>query len=113
MIISQRDDTYVRLISNFFSPLRDIGPHLPDNSVIQPLALFELFFDDTVVDRILESTLKYAEHKKNEMSASYSNFMKQPFTKAELFCYLGALMLLGLHGVKNYRHAWSTKKLKH
>ena len=53
-----------------------------------------------MVDRILESTLAYVEHKKNEMSASYSNFMKQPFTKAELFCYLGALMLLGLHEVK-------------
>ena len=42
--ISQKDDTYVCPISNFFCPLRDIGPHLPDNSVIQPLALFELFF---------------------------------------------------------------------
>ena len=35
--------------------------------------------------------------------------MNISFTKAKLFSYLGALLLLGLHGVRNHRHAWSTK----
>ena len=39
--ITQNDDTYVCAISNQFCPVRDIGPHLPDNSEIDLLALFE------------------------------------------------------------------------
>ena len=39
--------------------------------------------------------------------------MKNTFTKAELFCYLEALILFGLHGVKKSPvYALSTKKLK-
>ena len=33
-----------------------------------------------------------------------------PFSKLELFSYIGSLLLLGLHGVRNHRYAWSTKK---
>ena len=43
------------------------------------------------------------------MPSSFSAFTALPFTKSELFSYIGCLLLLGLHGVRNYRHAWSTK----
>ncbi len=107
--ITVRDSAFVYPISNSFCPIREPGPHIPDDTEIDPLSLFELYFDNTVVERILESTLAYADHKKSEMNVSYSKFMLLSFTKAKLFSYLGALILLGLHGVRNHRYTWSTK----
>ena len=85
-------------------------PHLPPNTEIDPLVLFELYFDSNVVDWILQSTLAYAYHKKDHLIDSYCKFIKISFTKAQLFSYIGVLILLGLHGVRNNRYAWSTKK---
>ena len=36
--------------------------------------------------------------------------MKMPFTKDEVYQYLGVLLLLGIHKVRNQRYAWSSKK---
>ena len=96
-----------------FCPLRDQGPHLPCDAVIDPLALFELYFDDHVVERIIESTLAFAYHNKDDLMDSYCKFINGQFTKAELFCYFGALILLGIHGVRNHKYAWSIKKAQH
>ena len=48
-----------------FCPLRAPGPHVPLTEV-SASSVFELFFDDDMMDRILTSTLAYAESKKNE-----------------------------------------------
>ena len=109
--IIERDTKFVAVGGeDKFCPLREPGPHLPPNTEIDPLALFELYFHAKVVDRVLESTLAYAEKKKNELTISYCKFLRNPFSKAELLSYIGALILLGLHGVHNHRYAWSTKK---
>ena len=36
--------------------------------------------------------------------------MKTPFTKDEVYQYLGVRLLLGIHKVRNHRYAWSSKK---
>ena len=108
--ITVKDVSFCPPVRDFFCPLREPGPHIPDSTEISPLALFELFFDDEVVERIIQSTLAYAEHKKDEMSVSYQNFMSISFTKLELFSYIGCLLLLSLLGVRNHRYGWSTKK---
>ena len=59
--IDVTDTSFCYPISDLFCPLREPGPHIPDSVQICPLSLFELFFDGKVVDRILESTLAYAD----------------------------------------------------
>lgn len=62
------------------------------------------------MNRIIESTPAYADKVKDYLVDSYSKFLKKLFKKAELMSYIGALVLMGLHGVRNHRHAWSSKK---
>ena len=49
-----------------FCPLREPGVYLPNNIDISALSLFELFFDETVLKRLLDTTLEYAELKQAE-----------------------------------------------
>ncbi len=93
-----------------FCPLRDPGPYIPLDTATDPLALFELYFDEYIVKQIIESTLAYAYHKQDDLVDSFCKFIKKHFTKAELYCYFGALILLGIHGVRNHRYAWSIQK---
>ena len=59
--ITVKDESFQRPISNEFCPLRECGPHFPQNYEITPLSLFELYFDNEVVERILHCSLAYAE----------------------------------------------------
>lgn len=92
-----------------FQPVREVGPHLPDDCV-SPLELFELFFDSNVIKRIIRSTKSYAEHKKEAKKSRYVQFTKKPLTYAEVMSFLGILILLGIHDVRNYRKAYSAAK---
>ena len=40
----------------------------------------------------------------------YKLFMKKQVGKLHLFAFIGALILLGIHGVRNHRKAWSTAR---
>ena len=91
--ISVNDTSFSPAVSDCFCPLREPGPHIPDSVEICPISLFELFFDEKVVDRIIESTLAYADHKKDYMPNSYFKFLMMPFSKLELFSYIGSLLL--------------------
>ena len=93
-----------------FCPLREPGVYLPNNMDISALSLFELFFDEIVLKRLLDSTLEYAELKQTEKCKRYRLFMRQKLTVAELKAYLGALLHLGIHSVRNHRKAWSTAR---
>lgn len=89
--ITVKDTTFsCSVTEDDFCPLREPGPHIPSDVTITPLALFQLFFDEYVVKQIIESTLAYAEQKKNDLVNSYCKFINKLLTKAELFCYLGA-----------------------
>ena len=54
-----------------FCPLCTPGPH----DEVNALSLFELFFDDAMMERILKCTLAYAESKKNEKKRSDMSFL--------------------------------------
>ena len=108
--IRVKDASFERPVCDEFSPLRDSGPHIPDNFDVTPLSLFEIYFDDEAVERILRCTLAYAESKKEVYPVAYKRFTASPFTKRELLAYLGVLLLQGIHGVRNHRYAWSLKK---
>ena len=95
-----------------FCPLRDPGPHVPISEV-NAISLFELFFDDAAVERIVSCTLAYAEHKKNEKKRRYDLFRRRKLEKAEIMALLGTLILLGIHKVRNHRKAWSHAKAQH
>ena len=45
-----------------------------------------------------------AKHQKKR----YKLFKRKPLSIPEIKAFLGALLLLGIHGVRNHRKAWST-----
>ena len=71
--IEVTDSSFCYPFSHLFCPIREPGPHIPAFAQVCPLPIFEYFFDK-VMDRILNSTLAYAEHKKNSMPSSYEIF---------------------------------------
>ena len=63
------------------------------------------------LERILNCTFVHAEYKKNERGrGTYELFIRK---KAEIVAFLGALILLGVHSVRNHRKAWSVSKAQH
>lgn len=92
-----------------FCPLREPGPHIPSGCDINALSLFELFFNASIIARIVHATLSYAEAKKESKKGQYKLFMKK-FNKVYLMAFIGALILLGIHHAQNYRKVWSTNK---
>ena len=54
--------------------------------------------------------MAYAEFRREATRKQYMLFMRRILVKAELMAFLGALILLGIHGVKNHRKAWSYNK---
>ena len=71
------------------------------------LGLFKEFFDDSALDRIVQSTLSYAEHNKERKKGRYTLFQQKPFTRMVVMAFIGVLILLGIHGVRSHRKAWS------
>ena len=69
-----------------------MGPLVP-LSKVNALSLFELYFDEGAMDRILRCTNAYAEHKEEEKKKRYALFMERKLTKDELKAFIGALLL--------------------
>ena len=57
--------------------------------------------------------LAYAESKINEKRKRYNLFMRKKLTKAELYAFLGCLILLSIHKVRNHRKVWSATKAQY
>ena len=108
--ITVPDTSFSRACDEQFFPLRELGPHLPDDIQITPLSLFQLYFDDQMIDEILKSTISYANHKKDNLKSTYQEFMKVKLQTEEMYAFLGVLLLLGLHKVRNHRYTWSPHK---
>lgn len=68
-----------------------------------PLELFFAFFDDGVIDLILNFSLKYAQdNNRHEFSLS----------KNELLNFIGILLFSGYHSLPQIQHYWSTDEDK-
>ena len=94
-----------------FNPLRIPGPHIPDGIEVLALSLFKLFFDDIAVERVKNSTLDYAKLREGKKIEQVCPLQEKAF-----WCYgsqsffVGTLILLGIHSVRNYHKAWSYSK---
>ena len=108
--ITVEDTTFVRAVPLDFVPVRCPGPHVPHGLSISPLSLFQLYFDADAIDRIMNSTLEYAEAKKTTFPAAYEELMKMSLTKDHVYSFIAVLCLLGIHNVRNHRYAWCAKK---
>ena len=101
-------DSGVQHLDDFF-PLQQPGPHVPE-SEISAILLFELFFNDDALERIVQCSLEYAESKKDPKRKLYNIFMKKRLNREELMAFIGAPIHLGIHHVRNHRKAWGTRK---
>ena len=77
-------------------PLEETHPLLLDKS---PYELFSLFFDDRMVDLLVEETIRYANQKLNHQ------FSVQ---KTEMETFLGILLLSGYHILPQEHLYWCT-----
>ena len=96
MDISIKDTQFEQ--SEEFCPLREPGPHIPSGCDVNALFLFELFFNVSIIARIVHATLSYAEAKKESKKGWYKLFMKK-FDRVHLMAFIGVLILLGIHHV--------------
>ena len=81
------------------------GPQVPLPS--DPLGLFSLFFDDTLVDLIVEETNKYAELTLRGTDKEWST------DSQEIRAYMGFMILMGINKLPEIRDYWSTNKYLH
>lgn len=76
---------------------------LPDYSQFMeksPVDLFELFFDKSVINLLLEESNRYAVFK---------NFPNADITESEIKCFIGILITSGYNENPTKRHYWDTK----
>ena len=94
-----------------FQPLREPGPHLPFPEDHNPteLDLFRLFITDDIVDRLVQATNSYAESRKDAKKSTYQRFKRSILSREEMYRFIGALLLLSISSVRNYRQAWDIK----
>ena len=106
--IATTDNTFVNPLP--FGPIREPGPHLP-TTMEDPtgLDMFQLFFDDSVVERLVRCTNEYAELKKDEKKYMYRRFKLETLTVQEMRRFLGILILLGINKVRNIRQVWNPR----
>ena len=72
-----------------------------------PLGLFSLFFDDTLVDLIVEETNRYAEQTLQGTDKEWST------DAAEIRAYMGFMILMGINHLSEIRDYWSTNEYLH
>ena len=92
-----------------FQPLRTPGPHIPPNTEISASGLFNLYYDDALLERLVKSTNEYAEENKNKKKSMYKRFKYHALDKHEIMRFITVLLLLGITEVRSYRKAWNTK----
>ena len=71
-----------------------------------PLGLFSLFFDDTLVDLIVEETNRYAEQ-------TLQGTKEWSTDAAEIRAYMGFMILMGINQLPEIRDYWSMNEYLH
>ena len=98
-------------IHNFSNQMSSVlsGNQVPTFLVAVPSVPYLLCLA-MVIAWIISATLSYAEAKRETKKKRYKLFIKRNFDKVQLMAFIGALILLGIHNVRNHRKAWSTNK---
>ena len=78
------------------------GPRVPLPS--DPLGLFSLFFDDTLMNLIVTETNRYAEQTLQGTGKEWST------DAAEIRAYMGFMILMGINQLPEIRDYWSTNE---
>ena len=105
--ISVNDSHFVE--GEIFSPAREVGPQFSIDDSLTELNLFCKYFDDAVIEHLVDATNDYAERKKTAKRLMYMRFKSLPLTSEEVWRYLGVLLLLSINSIRSYRQAWNTK----
>ena len=108
--ISIVDDRFVRPPP--FNPSRTPGPHLPPNTDLSAISLFELFFDNDTITHFVQATNAYAEEKKHK-KAMYKRYKYKQLTNDEMKRFVTVLLLLGITGVRSYTKAWNSRNAQY
>ena len=96
-----------------FTPKRAAGPHKPPDTELSANGLFELFFTDDIIKHLVQATNSYADLKKGAKPSMFKRFRYHQLTEDEMRRFVCVLLLLGITGVRSYKHAWSTKNAQH
>ena len=81
-----------------------------DTSVATPLDYFQLFFDDTVFERLCMNTNKFKDFRctqKRIVTPNYEEKFWNDMTVTEMRAYFGIAIILGLLNQYQYRTYWS------
>jgi len=77
-----------------------------------PLSYFRLFVSDSVIDKIVVETNRYAEQTDTSHTKPFSRANKwDPVTSDDIFVFLGLIILQGILGKPVQRWYWSKNKL--
>lgn len=96
-----------------WQPLRISNPHtfgrslLPEGvDVDSPIALFSLFFDAEVLDRIVYHTNQHAEKLQADVPPTLAHRRWKPTSSSELYTYLAIVVYMGVHREPSLVEYW-------
>lgn len=106
-----RDVTYTdqpQSKTNFSTGSKTVGPNVPLNCT-EPIDFFRLFFTDTLLEKIVLETNKYAQNKIEQQSLSTRSTWNKwiDVTKEELTAFLGVVLNMGTIPVPNMQYYWT------
>ncbi|XP_068104032.1 piggyBac transposable element-derived protein 4-like [Hyperolius riggenbachi] len=87
-------------------------PGLKKECECNPLAYLQLFFSEAVIERIVEETNRYATQQLATPQGPFSRSRTwEPVTAADIWLFLGLIILQGVVGKPLQKWYWSTNKI--
>lgn len=90
---------------------RNEGPQLPSNFdtvTSTPISYFSLFFNDEIIEHIVDCTNKYAAWKFDQDPNYRDKFWTGNVGSSDIKAFLGISILTGLNPLHSYRDYWSS-----
>jgi hypothetical protein len=91
-------------------------PNLPDSFFssenIDELELFRLFFDDSLIERLVQCTNLHATHSRQKHQQEYPNISQRDWrlvSKEEILVYIGILGYMGIFPCPTQEGYWNTE----
>jgi hypothetical protein len=90
-----------------------VGPQGAAKEVTEIVDVFELFFNNELVDTIVEETNRYAEHflQGHKLSSRSVARAWKPMTQGEIYVVLGLFMLMDIIKKPTLRSYFTTKSV--
>ncbi|CAK9827592.1 PiggyBac transposable element-derived protein 4 [Anthophora retusa] len=106
-----RDVTYTdqpQSKTNFSTGSKTVGPNVPLNCT-EPIDFFRLFFTDTLLEKIVLETNKYAQNRiaAQRLSARSTWNKWLDVTKEELTAFLGVVLNMGTIPIPSMKYYWT------